>query len=154
MQLQKTLVALSVAMALAAAPFHGARAGIIGKAFVLGSIVVGGVALNKAQASKHCLENPSDPQCAKIKGAEASPVAAGAPPAAVPAPGAAPAPKAKDPNAMIDAGAAKAKDATAKATAWFAKKRAERAAKKAAQEAAAGQAPGAAPAAPAPVPAK
>ena len=151
MQLQKTFIAASIAMALAAAPLHAARAGIFTKAAV---VVVGGVALSKAQAAKHCSENPSDAQCSK-KGGEAAPAIAGAAPTAAGAPGAAPAPKAaKDPNAMIDAGAAKAKDAAAKATAWFAKKKAEHAAKKAAREAAAGQAPGAAPAATAPVPAK
>ena len=74
-------------------------------------------------------------QAGSINGADSGPtiVVPNAGPATSVQPEAAGAPKpAKDANAMIDAGAAKAKAAAAKLSAWVAKKKAEHDAKKAA----------------------
>lgn len=158
--MRKTLVALLVASAVAGAPV-AAQAGLIKKAFMVGSIVVGGIALSKAAAQKHCAASPQDPQCAKVKGTDAEPVAVGAAaaPTVATAPGAVavatPKP-ARDPNAMIDAGAAKAKSLAAKTSAWIAQKKAEHDARKAAKAAQAGgvASPAAVVAAPAPTVAK
>lgn len=135
------LVCGSIAL-LPAAPTH---AGIVKKMFVVGSVIVGGVALSKAQASNHCSANPSDAQCEKhVKGTDADPAIvapkpSGADTSATPTqpaqPGVADAPKpARDANTMIDAGAAKAKEAATKFSGWLAKKKAEHDAKKAGAE--------------------
>lgn len=175
--MSKAFLAAAFASALSIAPIQPASAGIVSKAtkaFAVGSVVVGGIALSQAGAAKHCAENRADPQCDKsVKGTDADPDLAKSGPAAGPVgapvgtpvgvPGAAPvgapvfgggaAPKApKDPNALIDAGAAKAKDLAAKGSAWLAKKKAEREAKAAAK--AAGAAPGSPVAASEPAPAQ
>lgn len=150
--MKKTTLAACLALSLAAGPMQVAHAGAIAKAFTIGTIVVGGVALAKAAATKHCAANPADPQCAKLAGTDADPKLAQAPAAGAPV-AAAPAPKPMDANAVIDAGAAKAKNITAKAEGWIAKKKAEYEARKAAKAGAG--APAAAPApAPAPIPAQ
>jgi hypothetical protein len=137
-----TCALAAAAIALGAAP---ANAGLILKAFELGSVVVGGVALSKSMATKHCSEHPEDPQCAKsVKGTDADPaivapkpVAPGAAVAAQTPAAPAAKPAAKDANAMIDAGAAKAKETASKVGAWVARKKAEHDAKVAARQSAA-----------------
>jgi hypothetical protein len=150
--MKNLVLAAMLSASVAVLPMQAAQAGLFKKIFVVGSVLVGGVALSKAAATKHCASNPADPQCVKhVKGTDADPALAGAAqtsptPVGAPVGAAAQGPKVtKDPNAMIDAGAAKAKDLTAKAGSWIARKKAEHEAKKAARAAAsAGVAPAAA----------